>query len=230
MTPTEWVRIQTRDQISSRLIKEGSIDGAAKYYGVSPSFLKSILGPGFSTIEEKPVTAELVERYGSVRLTARMTGVTEGRVRAFVKANKLEPLLKYDFSNHNNGKGRRAEVYWASLEGEKVTEDCNVTMGSQADYDFVHSDLGKVNVKSSKAYRYTAKTRAKNPYYWKFSAKSLEKADSVALVLYDSKMQSPLHVFNLKVTPDMLRCSSFRGQMVKGKLELIYKLDGGVPE
>lgn len=217
MTPTDWLRTQTRDQISSRLIKEGSISGAARYYGVSDSFLKSILGPDLNLIEEKPITMESLERYGSVRLTARMAGVSEGRVRAFVKANKLERLLKYDFSNHNNGKGRRAETHWASIEGDQILEDCNVTHGSQHDYDYVHKTLGKVNVKSSKAYKYTAKTRAKNPYHWKLSVTGLGKADTCACVLLDTQFKNVLHIFNIPAA-EVLRfgSSSVTLQVTKG--------------
>lgn len=227
ISPTDYLRGQTKDQIFYHLIDKGSIAGAAKHYGVSDSFLKSVVKQ-FSMIPATtvPLSEALIARYGSVRLTARMSGHSEGRVRLFVKAQKLERLLKYDFSNHNNGKGRRAETHWASLDPENVIEDCNVTQGSQADYDYVHKIHGKVNVKSSAAHRFTAQTRKANPFYWKFSSKSLEKADTVALVLYDSKMQEPLHVFNLKVVPEMLKCGSFRAQVIKkGEITLIYKAD-----
>jgi hypothetical protein len=173
-----------------------------------------------TTVWDKWDLHGLIQRYGSVRLTARMTGLSEGEIRKFIKERKLEHLLKYDFSNHNNAKGRRAETYWASLEGEKVLEDCNVTQGSQADYDYLHKTLGKVNVKSSKAHRYTAKSRKGNPYFWKVSSSGLHKADTMALVLYDSKMQNPLHIYNVAVTPAMIKSSTMRIQVTKGKLEI----------
>lgn len=225
LAPTEYVRSLPQATIVSTLTRLGSFAKVAEHYGVSESFLKGQLS--LTTLSPLPsrMCAENLEKYGSVRLMARCTGFSEGEVRKFVKANKLEHLLRYDFSNHNNAKGRRAETFWASLHGDKILEDCNVTQGSQADYDYVHSVLGKVNVKSSKAHRYTAQTRKDNPWYWKFSTRSLEKADTVALVLYDSKMQNPLHSYDLKVTPEMLTSTSMRCQIVRGKLLMIYKAE-----
>lgn len=226
-TPVEYVRGLTLNQMKSTLIEVGSIEKLAEYYGVSTSFLKSHLTTlrCFTAPDMTLLSESNLQKYGSVRLMARITGHSEGNVRKYVKANKLEHLLRYDFSHHNNAKGRRAETYWASLHEGKILEDCNVTQGSQADYDYVHSVLGKVNVKSSKAHRYTAKTRKDNPWYWKFSTKSLEKADTVALVLMDSKMQNPLHTYDLKVTPEMLTSTSMRCQIVKGQLQMIYKAE-----
>lgn len=224
MAPTDYVRSLTLEMISSTLLEVGSIEKLSTHYGVSSSFLKSHLQSVTSTLSPPPsksISTDgewLVTRYKSVRLAARMSGFTEGQIRKFVKERKLEHLLKYDFSNHNNAKGRRAETYWASLHGDKILEDCNVTQGSQADYDYVHSELGKVNVKSSKAHRYTAKTRKDNPWYWKVSSTGLHKASTIALVLYDSRMQQPLHVFELPVTEEMAKASSIRLQIVKGKL------------
>jgi len=151
-----------------------------------------------------------------------MTKFSESDVRRVVKAEKLEHLLRYDFSNHNNAKGRRAETYWSSLEGERVLEDCNVTQGSQADFDFRHTDYGRVNVKSSKAYKYTSGTRKGNPLYWKISTSGLQKADYVGIVLYDTGRRNPLHVFNVKVHPRMLACSTFRVQIKDGKLVAVF--------
>lgn len=213
--------MQTKDQIFYHLIEKGSTLAAAKHYGVSESFLKSVLVKyGMHTPKHQiPLSESLIARYGSVRLTARMTGHTEGRVRLFVKANKLERLLKYDFSNHNNGKGRRAETYWASLDPGNVIEDCNVTQGSQADYDFVHATHGKVNVKSSAAHRFTAQTRKANPFYWKISVTGLDKADTCACVLYDASFKNVMHVFNIPAK-EVLRygASSVRIQVVKGDI------------
>lgn len=212
------------------MIRRGSTAKTAIYLGVSDSFMKSVLSHHYPSEDNQGViTSEVIERYGSVRLAARILGRTESEVRGFVKSHALDHLLRYDFSNHNNAKGRRAELYWASLDPGNILEDMNVTQGSQADYDFKHAVLGRVNVKSSAAHRYKAKTRRDNPLFWKISSKSLEKCDYVAIVLYDAKMVTPLHVFDLPVVPEMLQSTSIRMRIVVKRnvptLDIIYKAE-----
>lgn len=207
------------------LSRYGSSREMAAHYGVSESFIRNLFAPH----QEKPdilsdeEMIRLIERYGSVRLTARMTKLKEGVIRRFVMLKRIEHLLRYDFSNHNNAKGRRAELYWASLQKEgEVLEDMNLTQGPLADWDFTHKTLGMVNVKSSKAHRYTAKTRRDNPLFWTFSSGGLRKADTVALVLYDERMLNPLYSFDLPVVDAMMASTSFRVRVTRGVLEVQY--------
>lgn len=220
LSPTDLVRSLTRDQILSSLIDLGSTAKVSERYGVSESFMKGVIGAAKPKATIALSTA-LLERYQSIRLTARMTGYTEGQVRKWVKEAKCEHLMKYDFSDHNNAKGRRAETHWASLEGDKVLEDCNVTQGSQHPWDYVHTEYGKVNVKSSKAYRYTAKTRKAHPFYWKLSCTGLENADTCACVLMDGQSRHVLHVFNIPAAEVLAVASStVKIQILKGRYVL----------
>ena len=117
--------------------------------------------------------------------------VTETELReAAVKLQvNLGELLDWSSSNHSNAKGRRAELDFSTLYAESVEEDRNLTEGSQAAYDFKMKDGDRVNVKSSRAYRFTAKTRRKAPYYWKFSTSGAGLCDKFALMFYDEKME-----------------------------------------
>lgn len=191
----------------------GSIEKAAAFLGVSASFFRSVTN--YAATPGTPLNEWAVKKYASVRFISRMCQVSEAKVRAFVKEKKLEAHITYDTSNHNNAKGRRAEVFWAGTRGDKILEDCNLTQGSQAPFDYVDGDYGRVNVKSSRMYRYKAQTRKANPEFWKLSTSSLEKADHMAFVLYDRIGKTPLWHGVLKVTDGMMKSKSVTIQVSK---------------
>lgn len=197
-TPLEWMRCRDSQWVLRQLAIRGSVKVMAKHYGMSSSALRAIvvkiaevqLGKGLEPTEWELVKA--LDRYKSVRFAARMLrfdfpALTESDVRRLAKKYKLDlsTMLDWTFSNYANAKGRRAELEFARIRGENILEDCNMTRGSQAEYDFVDKEYGRVNVKSSRLYRMKAKTRSNDPYYGKFSTSGIGKADTVVCMLYD---------------------------------------------
>lgn len=225
LAPTEKVRRTTTEVLTSEVILRGSTRAAAEFMGVSDSFLKTLLKErlGLTTKAASSSADEIersVKRYGSVKFASRVMGLPDAIVRKVVKDRKLEKHLSYEISDHNNGKGRRAELYWAELEGDKILKDMNIEDGSQAPYDFEHSTYGRVNVKSSSAHRYRAKSRSGNPTYWKFSIKGHEAADHFAFVCYDDKHRNPMHVHVEKTGTWMLGKNSITAKLENNVLKL----------
>jgi len=180
----------------------------AAHFGVSKSTVRKVLNDaiGFSA---RPLTAidkdhleACLKTYKSIRLTTRVLNLqwsqsfTETDVRKAAKdfGIDLSSLLDWSLSEHSSGKGRRAEMDYARLRGDNILKDMNKEDGSQADYDFEDKDLGRVNVKSSRRWKLKAKTRADNPYYWKFSASGKHKATNFVCMAYDEEMKELLGV------------------------------------
>lgn len=122
--PTDWLREKKKvgHYLSNQLALHGSYNVMAKRYGVSPSFLRTLMEPSYlkplNDLEwdEEGLVYNLT-RYKSVRLTARCCNVTEGAVRKLAKrlGVELAPLLDYTLSEHSNSKGRRAELDYAAI-------------------------------------------------------------------------------------------------------------------
>lgn len=209
MTPAENARSLSLTALAGMVGRFSSIEGLASFLGVSRATLLGIFKGKSAGLMwkwdfyEKDVIERYLGKYGTVRLAARMmtvasgyeVNVTETKLReAAVKLQvNLGELLDWSSSNHSNAKGRRAELDFKTLQGELVEEDCNLTGGSQASYDFKMKNGERVNVKSSRAYRFTAKTRRKAPYYWKFSTAGAGLCDLFALMFYDEKMERLLY-------------------------------------
>jgi hypothetical protein len=173
----------------------------ASFYGVSESSLQKfvkdanegdvILIPQWTEKVTWTATKEEfltgIEDFGSVRIMARCLDVPESRLREVAKEHALHlpALVTYDQGKASNAKGRRAEKEYARLRGSSILEDCNVAHGSKALTDFLDSEHNRVNVKSSRQWKYRATTRKKDPWHWKFSTKGLKTSDSVALMGYD---------------------------------------------
>lgn len=196
LTPTHYVRKLATSQLTEIVAAKRGIKQAADHLGVSESFLILNLRERHGYVKpdvpdwSQATCRQLFERYRSVRFVARMSNLTEAQVRRAVEAAGLEvaALIDYSTGDHSNAKGRRAELDFAALRGDEIVEDLNLTLGSQAEYDFQDRTLGKVNVKSACRSRYTAKTRADDPHYWKFSTKGWAKADCLVVMCYNEDM------------------------------------------
>jgi len=205
MLPLEWLRSQSRLKRLNYLADLGSYKRLANYIGASEAAVKEIFKgkPQKSKLDWSAEELErFVRKFGSVKLAARCTAAAESDIRKRAKELGMElvPLLNYQFSEHSNAKGRRAELEWATLEGSLITADLNLTEGSQATADFTHSKLGRVNVKSSRQYRYKARTRRTSPHYWKFSTNGRENCDYFVVLCYDSKMKELVGIKTLKAS------------------------------
>lgn len=206
-TPAQHFRSLPDDHVLEQIAKHGSVAKFATHLGVSESFVKSELkirnpkvfiqrDPAY----ELPEFVELFEKFRSVTLVSRLTGFTETQIRKHAEKLDLElsTIIDYSYGGNSNAKGRRAELEWAEREGDKIIADRNVLDGSQAAYDFDHKDLGRVNVKSSRQFKFKAKTRKADPFFWKISTNGREKCDTFVCMLYDANMNILL---GMKVLP-----------------------------
>lgn len=199
MAPLTWLREQSREAQLEMLAKAGSLKVLAKKLSCSEAALRPIyIGEPTRELNwELDYLLEQFEKYKSVRFVAYMHEVNESLVRKEIDRYELDlgDIIDYSFGDNSNSKGRRAEMEYAKLRGEAVTEDKNKTAGSQAEYDFDDIDLGRVNVKSSRQYKYRARTRKENPLFWKFSSSGWATADKLVCMCYDEKMQTLLGVY-----------------------------------
>jgi hypothetical protein len=195
--PTAWFRNLGSPEQLALLVKHGSTARLAAHIGVSEAFLKSEYGKVSGTPKKILIDnwteercAELFERYRSVRFVARMLGVTEAQLRKGVEGLGLDitTLIDYSFGANSNAKGRRAELEFAEMEKEHILGDRNLIDGSQASYDFDHALYKRVNVKSSRCWRFKAKTRKDDPEFWKISTRGAANADYLVAMCYDEKM------------------------------------------
>ena len=197
-TPIMYTKQLPRTLLYSLIADRRGVRQAAKHLGVSEGFL---IGELRSRINwEKPIPLSwdkdecliVFEKYGSVRFVARMMGCTESLVRKRVAELGIElaPLIDYSTGDNSNAKGRRAELDFAAMRGEAILKDKNLVEGSQAEYDFDDAKLGRVNVKSAGRQRYKAKTRSKDPFFWKWSTRGACKCDCFAVLCYDEDMKT----------------------------------------
>lgn len=191
-TPVEYVRGLGILEILERIAEEGSVKRAAKYFGVSEAFLKTKITTRGNMLTAPSDAVDAVKRYKSITLATRFLNkpsevakLSEAQVRKLCKEGGYEPaqLVDYTHSNHEVGKGRRAELDWRDLRGTHIVRDLNLETGSQADYDFDDKILSRVNVKSSKMHRFKAMTRGKQAF-WKFSSQGKDKADVLVCMCY----------------------------------------------
>ena len=170
----------------------------AKHLGVSEGFLVNHLRTLSRYVRpdvidwDEDECRDTFARYRSVRFVARMYGVTESQVRKKVADLKIEvaTLIDYSTGDHSNAKGRRAELDYAEMRGDRILDDKNRSEGSQAKWDFDDLKYGKVNVKSACRQKYKAKTRAGDPYFWKWSTRGADECEFFAVLCYDEGMQN----------------------------------------
>jgi len=192
-SPLTWLRDQPRIEQLERLAAAGSLKKLAEKIGCSESALRPIYmkEPVRELNWEEDFLLAQFEKYRSVRLIAHLFDVNESLIRKEVERHDLEltELIDYSFGANSNSKGRRAELEYAKYRGDKIIADKNLTHGSQAEYDFDDRLLGRVNVKSSRRYRYRAKTRRGSPEFWKFSASGRSTTDVFVFMCYDHQMK-----------------------------------------
>lgn len=223
LSPTEWVRMQSQGVLVDTVVWKGSIKVAAKWMGVSESFLKNLVGPQVKERQEsvqswtEDEALSLFERYRTVRFVARMKNLTETEVRRRVEALGLEltDIATYDEGGNSTNKGRRAELEFARMRGDCIVQDMNVTDGPTAKFDFLDSKLGRVNVKSSRQWRYKAKTRRSAPDFWKVSTAGVANADHLVLMCYDREMK---HLVGWVIIPTREVPTTFSMTVLKEKL------------
>jgi len=194
--PAAYVRDLEVERLSAKVLALGH-KKAAEHYGLSESGLKSILKERYLTDHpkkdgyDKQTLTDRLAYYKSVRFMARMENTTESWIREEAKRLDVDAKLLIDYSqgNNSNAKGRRAEQDWTKMRGVATLNDLNLSEGSQAPYDFDDQHLGRINVKSSRQYKYKASTRKASPHFWKASLNAAEKCDNLVILCYDDKME-----------------------------------------
>jgi len=196
-SPTKYMWSLTKVGILRLNFRMGSWQATAKYLGVSySSFRKYVVGKYEEELVCEPdwedKIEEKLERYGSIKLTARIMRLSEKEIREWMgkHGKSTLELLGEQTSNLQGAKGRRAELDAMAWRGEQVVEDLNITQGTHAKADFIDSELGIVNVKSSREFRYKA-WKKRFIRYWKFSTAGLQNCDTVLLVFYDAEGENP---------------------------------------
>jgi hypothetical protein len=192
-TPLNWLRTQPRDTQLELLAAAGSLKILGKRLGCSEAALRPIyLGEPARELDwDRDYLLAQLERFGSIRAVAHMGDTTESLVRRAAEKHELDlaDLVDYSRGNHSNAKGRRAELEFARLRGDRILADRNKIDGSQATHDFDDQDLGRVNVKSSRQWRYRAQSRSESPDYWKYGIRGRENCDQFVLMAYDLRME-----------------------------------------
>lgn len=208
-TPIEYLRSISVEDLLLEFVTYGSAAAMGAHFGLSASAVKTQVSlclrkPVYpSPLMEKDILEAYCKNYRSIRLVTRIinkfngSNYSESAVRnaCLEKGVDLSSLLDWSTTNHSNAKGRRAEFDFIKLapkKGIRILADMNVEVGSQAAYDFDTVEFGHVNVKSSKMYKFKAKTRKDDPYYWKFSMSGAERCDYFALMFYDEGMKKLL--------------------------------------
>ena len=212
MNPIKYLRSMVGpSELADTILVKGYKE-AAEHFGVSANTLKQetmvrldlrlAKAVSYEEVEKTgALSEEVLRRYGSVKLTARMTGLTESEIRRWAddRCLNLAPILRWDEADNSQGKGRRAELAAMAWRGKNVEFDANIKLGVNAPYDFQDKKFGRVNVKSSLAHPYgeQSKRNGGDKWYWKFGTKGLAKCDTVLCVCYDSKGEKVLHYLRL---------------------------------
>jgi len=196
--PVDYVRDMNTDSLALNIALHGSTKAFADHYSVSDSFVRTLFlekikaeGQWISAHSpsgtDDPLPSDLkaeLTRCGSVSIVARLYGVKDSVIRRAAKSQEIDisKYIDYSQTGFENAKGRRAEKIFAELRGPKILKDMNIDEGSQADYDFLDADWKRVNVKASQRYKYKAKSRGNDPYFYKISLESVDKCDYVAVM------------------------------------------------
>lgn len=190
----------TRDELA-RIVLVFGYRKAAQRLNVSVQYLRSLLKDAFlhfgvsETTILDPVTRYEAERYAKkIDHMSLLSAVTKWPVAKLRKlAIKMQLRSQIDHvSNLVTAKGRRAELFFLDVRASNIEKDMNVEQRN-APYDFEDKELGKVEVRSSKAH----KTKTKG-WTWYFSTK--KGADHLACIGYCPDHEVPLFV---KITKEM---------------------------
>ena len=196
-SPTQYLWSLSANDLMKLTFRLGSWRKAAEYLGVSDTtYKKRVMEKYGAAILPREgwedEVEELLKKYGTIKFTARVLRVSEKEIRGWMERHgksTLEVLGTPD-SKYSADKGRRAELHAMAWRGDNVIEDLNVTQGTHASADFLDKQLCRVNVKSSREFKYKSQSR-KGVRYWKFSTAGLDNCDTVLLVLYDKNGENP---------------------------------------
>lgn len=212
MAPPEYTRtIALADPLAFRdsIIREGSTEKAAKWYGVSVTHLRKIMDEvGIKHRKHTPTLEEATKAlnlFGSALLAARLLGTTPTEIKKACPEWKdfRDPLKT---GRQAVATGRTGEDHWKFLRGAMTLEEFTVEDPNHPDFDFIDQEYGKVNVKAANP----TKQKKKDVWTWTWEIQPSQDADTFPLVLLDRNRQ-PVGVFIVTrihdefIFPEMLR-------------------------
>lgn len=211
LDPCRYVRSLRTPVLEQELIFHRSIQALADSFGVSSSFMETVLTErGIDKSESDPLSSwhpdqfiGHLSRIKNVSIMAHLFQTKESTIRKYAADHNIE-LCKYIKIGHSNSTseiGRKAELAWAELRGDKILKDMNGEEGSQHPYDFEDKDLGQVDVKSSPYRPYTSKSRQGHGY-WNFRLANLTPSVTIVLAFMDKTGNKLLDWAVLKNVPE----------------------------
>lgn len=177
----------------------GSLEKMADYYGVSESFLKTLHKAHMETAgsAKNKVTLEqavdLLKRVKNISVTAGILHLKESQLKNLFKEAGFEWLeyIQIGHSDSSAERGRKAELAWKAVRGSSILEDMNL-VNSQSPWDFVDSELGKVDCKAAPFRPYTSKSR-EGEGCWNFRLANVTPGVKVVLLFMSEDYNTLLH-------------------------------------
>lgn len=195
---SELNKLENGIQFLNRQAKEGtflvlfshfnSTTEMAKFYQVSDAFVRSLRKKCVQgELEHAPIEGidwamANLERVGNLELLSVLSGAKVSDLRNKMKESGIsnQDIVAGHKNYLQSSKGRHAELMYASMRGENITEDMNHTDPS-ARWDFNDKVFGKVNVKAAKK-----RLDSKGTESFTFSCHSAEHADYLCFMGFDS--------------------------------------------
>jgi hypothetical protein len=193
LPPVHYARQLGRESVTAMLAEHGSWEALAKYLAVSVSFLTGLYKRSLGDEElnlSSDAAIEMLETTKNIDLAARLLRTTPTKLRNLLEKEgfDLYTLTDMSWSTFSSGKGRKAENEFQARYPEATSQ--NKAAGPTAAFDFTHPEMGRVNVKSSRRWRYRATTRKGNPEFWKISLSGIKECDTIYALLYDERYES----------------------------------------
>lgn len=184
--PTTFVHRMSISSLEGTVLDLG-YEKAAKFFGVSPSFLKKeikIRSPFIGKSLARLTDLEISVLAGKIESPRLFYGMTGRRLKRFKEGGEKSP------SSLSEYKGQLSEEFYAKIRGAEILRNLNKE-NIHSPWDFDDAKYGRVNVKSSRLFR-----SKKGECYWKFSTSGDQ--DYLALIGWDEKFVVPLMVEMVK--------------------------------
>lgn len=187
MPPPEFTRkiaLGDPTAFAHSIIREGSVEKAAKWFGVSTTHLKKVMDEvGINHRKHVPTKEEAQKAlglFGSALLAARLLGTTPTEIKKACPEWKdfRDPLKT---GRQAVSTGRIGEDYWKSFRGMQTLEEFTVDDPNHPDFDFIDAEYQKVNVKTANP----TKQKNKEIWVWTWEIKPAQDADTFPLVYLD---------------------------------------------
>lgn len=182
------------DKLRDLIIQAGGYETAAKWLGISVSYLRRHLDDlkiQHRHIPPDPTdAAKAMEEFGSVEWAAYHLGTTPNEFKKALEdwRDHRDPLKT---GNNSVSTGRTGENYYFQLRKNFIPDgESALTNHSQKGFDFEDTEFGKVNVKTARPVRLSGK----KGYVWSWGLDMGLETDNFALVALDES-RSPIGLF-----------------------------------